>query len=74
MTNIPKNAIELNEDELSQVNGGAGSASKYYTVQKGDTLYRIANHFGTTIARLKDLNPILIDADSVLPGTRIRFK
>ncbi|MFN2128343.1 MAG: LysM peptidoglycan-binding domain-containing protein, partial [Anaerolineales bacterium] len=36
-----------------------GDASyRYYTVKRGDTLYSIANYFGTTVNRLVNMNGI----------------
>lgn len=71
MDNIPKNAIELSDEEVELVNGGAKSSSKYYVIRRGDTLDRIAHRFGTTIEKLKDLNPNITDY-GLRAGVRIR--
>lgn len=41
-----------------------------YSVQSGDTLYKIANRFGTTVQRLVELNDIE-DPDSLEIGQRL---
>lgn len=43
----------------------------YYTVQKGDTLWDIANQSGVSVAQLKELNNIQ-NEKSLIPGTRIK--
>lgn len=43
----------------------------YYTVQKGDTLWHIANQSGVSVAQLKELNNIH-NEKSLIPGTRIK--
>jgi murein DD-endopeptidase MepM/ murein hydrolase activator NlpD len=50
----------------------AASGSRSYTVREGDTLSAIARRTGTTIARIRDLNPGLRDADTLRPGDEIR--
>lgn len=71
MDNIPKNAIELSDEEVELVNGGAKSINQYYVVQRGDTLDRIAHRFGTTIEKLKRLNPNITDPTELHAGDRI---
>lgn len=38
-----------------------GFNENYYIVQKGDTLYKIANKFNTTVQKIKDLNNLKSD-------------
>lgn len=61
---------ELSEQELLQVDGGADKKQKYvwYTVKRGDTLIRIANHFKTHYLIIKKLNPIIKDASFIRTG------
>jgi LysM repeat protein len=55
-------------------NGKTGSgASRYYTVQKGDTFGSIAAREGTTIARLEALNP-QANPTTLQVGQRIRIR
>jgi membrane-bound lytic murein transglycosylase D len=48
-------------------------SARYYTVQTGDTYGSIAAKFGTTVARLEELNPG-ISSNSLTVGQRIRVK
>lgn len=47
-------------------------SGKTYTVQKGDTLTRIANRFGTTVAKLAELNNIK-DVNKIRVGQVLRL-
>jgi LysM repeat protein len=42
----------------------------FHTVKKGETLWRISQEYGTTVARLRELNKLSPDAD-IYPGTKI---
>jgi len=48
--------------------------SKVYIVRRGDTLYRIATRYGTTVQRLLDLNPHVTRPDIIFPGEPIRLR
>ena len=63
--------IKINESELEEVSGGAGSWQKYakgtyvnygsyvvYTVASGDVLSGIAIRFGVTVAQIQSWNNI----------------
>ncbi len=53
--------------------GTASSGQKSYTVRKGDTLGAIAKRNGTTVAKLKKLNPS-IKGTTINAGKKIRVK
>ena len=42
-----------------------------YVVQRGDTLTALARRFGTTIARLRELNPIITNSNVIEEGQRL---
>ncbi|MCC7503900.1 MAG: glucosaminidase domain-containing protein [Saprospiraceae bacterium] len=48
---------------------GAGQP-KYYTVEKGETLFRVSQKFNTTVAKLKELNNL--KSDYIQAGQRLR--
>lgn len=50
--------------------GDAVACAQYYTVQRGDNLYRIARLYGTTVVTLRQLNG-LASPDTILAGQRL---
>lgn len=46
--------------------------AEYYTVVRGDTLWRIANRYGLTLARLLELNPQIKNPNLIYPGEQVR--
>ncbi len=42
-----------------------------YVVQKGDTLFKIAKRFGTTVEAILKANPEITDPDVIFPGQKI---
>ncbi|RFU65354.1 3D domain-containing protein [Peribacillus glennii] len=47
--------------EVLTVSGGKGAKEKHYTVKKGDTLWKIANKFGTSVEGIKSSNKLTSD-------------
>lgn len=45
-----------------------------YTVQPGDSLWKIAGHFGTSVAAIRAANPQITDPDAIRPGMVLRVK
>lgn len=64
----------VSEDEPQASSGGEESESGavYHTVDPGDSLWRIAQQYGTSISRLRALNDL--PAGSLQPGQRIRVR
>ncbi len=71
------NMNELNLSEMEEAAGGMGGSGKklpgkkgfkVYQIQKGDTLIRIANRFGTTADYLKKINPTIKDKNDITAG------
>ncbi|MDR3601508.1 MAG: LysM domain-containing protein [Desulfosporosinus sp.] len=44
----------------------------YYIIRRGDSLHKIANHYGTTVSNLMDLNPNIHNPNQIYPGERIK--
>lgn len=62
----------MNESDI-KLYEDSKSTEKYYTIQKGDTLYGLAIKFGTTIGELQRLNGIK-NANKIYAGRKIRVK
>ncbi len=45
--------------------------SNYHTIQKGETLYSIAQLYGLTVADLMQVNPQITDPDVIYAGTEL---
>ena len=58
---------ELRDEELDQVTGGV----QYYTLQRGDTLPKIAKRYSTTVEQLCRWNNIS-NPNYIVAGKRIR--
>ncbi|WP_164668490.1 SafA/ExsA family spore coat assembly protein [Virgibacillus doumboii] len=46
---------------------------KIHIVQKGDTLWEIANNYGVDFEKVKELNPQLSSPDMIMPGMKIKI-
>jgi membrane-bound lytic murein transglycosylase D len=72
---LAKSAEALNQENEKNLESSQKLENKpqflYYTVQKGDTLWDIANLKGVTVQHLKQLNNIN-NEKSLMPGTRIK--
>lgn len=72
---------ELNPEEMSEVSGGkCGGYSKKPATKKGckihrvvhgETLTKIATHYGTTVKKIMAVNPELTDASFIVSGCYI---
>ena len=65
---------EMNLNELEQVTGGTGGSKNplppkagytVYWIQRGDTLTKIANRYGTTAKAIKAANPTIHNANDI---------
>ncbi len=52
--------------------GASQEGARYHTVVKGDTLWRIAQQYGITLARLLELNPQIKNPNLIYGGERVR--
>jgi LysM repeat protein len=48
-----------------------GNGQTIYYVQRGDTLFKITQRFGTTVNQLLEANPQITNASLIFPGERI---
>ena len=55
-------------------NGSQNPTAIYYYVQKGDSMFKIAQRYSTTLAKLKTLNPNINDVNRIYVGQKIRVK
>ncbi len=67
--NLTSNSLSIGQ---TLVIPGMESEGDYYTVVKGDTLYKIANQFGLSVDELKRLNNLSSDTLSI--GQRLLIK
>ena len=56
---------ESDFNDFDEVGGDSDGEPTYYTVEKGDTLYRISREYGVTVAQLKDWNNLLSNTISI---------
>lgn len=49
------------------------SCKDVHTVERGDTLFKIANAFGVDLAAVIDANPQFEDPDFILPGQKVNI-
>ena len=76
-----ENMQELNLEEMSEVAGGkcggyskkpgAKKGCKIHKVVHGETLSKIATHYGTTVKQIMSVNPELTDASFIVSGCYI---
>lgn len=59
---------------FSAGSAGAGDSVSTYTVQRGDTLGKIARSYHTTVARLAAANPQIKNVNRIVPGQVINIK
>ncbi|EAQ03760.1 gamma-D-glutamyl-L-diamino acid endopeptidase I [Pseudooceanicola batsensis HTCC2597] len=75
----PKSALRLGAAALIATAGLATVASaqsrcgQSYTIQPGDTLYRVSQQCRVSLARIMDLNPSLGDPRDISVGTRLQL-
>ncbi len=66
-----KNEVEIARIEKSFLKKNEGYYS-FHTVKKGDSLYKIARKYKTTISKIKNLNNLR--SNTIYPGQKLRLK
>ena len=64
-----------NNEEIPSIenpNDTINTESQYYTVEKGDTLWEIAQKFGTTVQEIANINN-LENPNLIYPGQKLRI-
>lgn len=65
---------ELNLNEMEEASGGTGGSKNplpdkpgyfVYWIQRGDTLGKLANRFGTTVNAIKNANPTIHNVNDI---------
>ncbi len=71
LNNLTSNALSIGQ--VLKVSGGSTStpSNEYYVVKSGDSLYKIANQFNTTVDEIKRLNNLTSNLLSI--GQRLRI-
>jgi membrane-bound lytic murein transglycosylase D len=71
-TKIPSSTETKDVSELADNSRTSNSGGfKYYVIQKGDSLYRIALKYNTTVEEIKRLNNFGVNYN-LLPGTKLK--
>jgi membrane-bound lytic murein transglycosylase D len=71
-TNVAAKEIKTPENKKLAENKTSKSAT-YYTVRKGDNLYKISQHTGVSMQELKKANN-LTDKSKLMPGQKLKLK
>ena len=51
---------------------GSGAGAQWHTVERGDTLWELANRYGVSLERLIALNPQIKNPNLIYPGQRVQ--
>ena len=70
-TLIVSKTITQAVEEASETTTIDPTQTKTYTVVKGDTLSEIAEKYKITVAKLKQLNPVLLKSDVIIIGQKL---
>lgn len=68
------NTEKLMDIELENVSGGAAADIQVHTIKAGETLFIIANKYGTTVEALLALNPRIKKPSLIYAGDTIRVR
>lgn len=62
------------QSEVNKLLKAESETAKYYVVQTGDTLTKIAKNYDTTVKAIKALNETITDVNKIYAGQKIRVK
>ena len=75
-------ALELSADEMNEVSGGAVQFKQpaqkvgfiIYQIGRGDTLNKIARHFGVTVNQILSWNPYIENKNKIYYGAYLYIR
>lgn len=69
---LQRRPIVVEPSRGKAVKGSSGGSGKYYTVRRGDTLYKVASRHGISVAKLKKLNGL--KSDNIRVGQKLKVR
>ena len=71
---VEEKPIIVKEEKVKQTSPIVNTSSSYYTINKGESLSKVAELYNTTINNIMKLNPSIKNPSLIRPGQRIKIK